>query len=827
MPWHIGSSADCPDSKPFAVIKDSDGTIEGCHPTKAAAQKQLAALYANEPGVNSMVAHLKHEDLAAVPPARLPFPVTRAVGAAPDTTRSDGEMPTMSGHFSTFNDWYEVDSYIEGNFLEQIAPGAFRKTIRKSNEDRGAMKVLYDHGQDPQIGNKVLGPIAKLEEDRIGPAYAVPLLPTSYNRDLVPGLLAGLYGSSFRFTVEGDNWDNSPEPSDYNPAGIPERTITEARVYEFGPVTFPANPNATAGARSTTDVFYQRSRDPEAFESLLRSAQVARTLADAGAAAPASEPPQPDTPPEEPPGSDTPPEPPPDPPAPAPEGPPESGSSDTPRSAPVDLTTIEDKRARVSELNEALERQATAYPGVLPEDEQTSWDKDMAERDVLNADIAAWDSRQSMLVDRAAKPSNVERTFEPSTQKAIVRKPDADIYSFDGSFRNIEERNQVWRDDAMRATEITTFPNVNTDVERSKDRIANLLDYHDSDDKELARRIKATGSPVYKRAFEKILRGGKDYLTPEEQRGTALAVGVDATGGFAVPFAFDPTVIAIGVHGGAINPYRRVCRVVPIVGTDTWNALTATAVVATRTTEAAPAIEQGPTFAQPQYIVKRVQAQITYSLEMGQDRPDLSSEMAALIQEAKDNEEETSFATGAGGGSASIGVGPVNGTSGAYTGITTATSVTLAAADFDATEAALPARHRFNAQWFFNRLNIRKAQGLETTGGKLFGGSQYPAVGNPMVEAAGNTGLRLLMYPVNESPSLPTAGTALITIGTLLNPDSYVIVDRIGMSIQLIPFIFGASQGNLVTGQQAVFAMWRNTAAPLNVDAGRTLRYLT
>lgn len=830
MPWHIGSSKQCPDSKPFAVIKDSDSSVAGCHATKAAAQKQLAALYTNEPGVNSMAEHLKPEDLAAIPPARLPFPVTRAVGLAIEARADDGAMPTMVGHFSTFNDWYEVDSYIEGHFLERVAPGAFAKTIRKSNEDRGAMKVLYDHGQDPQIGNKVLGIPDRLEEDRVGPAFGVPLFDTSYNRDLAPGLIAGAYGSSFRFTVEKDAWENTPERSDHNPEGIPERTITQARVYEFGPVTFPANPNATVGARSTTDVFYQRSRDPEQLETLLRSAQIARTSAEPEVAAPPSEPPQPDIPPEEPPSSDTPPEPPPETPAPEPEGPSDDGSPDA-RSNPVEYTTIEDKRARFDELNEALERQASAYPGVLPEEEQVRWDADVDERDKLGKDLAAWEERQSRLViTDTADPKKVERVFDPTAiggTKPIIRKSQAELHSPESRSTTFEGRLAEFRDDAKQIVERASFPYGLADEQKSRDKIGDLLDFHDSPDGELARRVKYTGSPVYLRAFEKIIKakGSTIGLTPEEQRGTALAVGVDATGGFTVPFAFDPTIIAIGAWTGAVNPYRRVCRVVNIVGTDTWNAITSTAVVATRTTEAAAATEQGPTFAQPQYIVKRAQGQITASFEMFQDRADLASEMAVLIQEAKDNEEEASWAVGAGAGSASIGVGPVNGTSGAYTSITTATSVTLAAADADATEAALPVRHRFGAQWFLNRLSIRRFQTLETTGGKLFGGQQYQAVGIPELDRAGNTGLRLLGYPVNESPSLPTAQTANIVIGTLLAPQSYVIVERIGMSVQFIPFILNSSA--LATGQQALYFMYRNHAAPLNVDAGRTLRYLT
>lgn len=49
MPWHIiPNHSDCPDGRPFAVVKDDDGDVEGCHPTRAAAEDQLAALYASE-----------------------------------------------------------------------------------------------------------------------------------------------------------------------------------------------------------------------------------------------------------------------------------------------------------------------------------------------------------------------------------------------------------------------------------------------------------------------------------------------------------------------------------------------------------------------------------------------------------------------------------------------------------------------------------------------------------------------------------------------------------------------------------------------------------
>lgn len=48
MPWHVAKSEECPASRPYAVIKDDDGSVEGCHASEAAAEDQMAALYASE-----------------------------------------------------------------------------------------------------------------------------------------------------------------------------------------------------------------------------------------------------------------------------------------------------------------------------------------------------------------------------------------------------------------------------------------------------------------------------------------------------------------------------------------------------------------------------------------------------------------------------------------------------------------------------------------------------------------------------------------------------------------------------------------------------------
>lgn len=177
-----------------------------------------------------------------------------AVNADLELRDGSGEMPVLAGHFAVFDEWTHIASRYEGDFLERIAPGAFAKTL---SENRKNMRVLFNHGKDA-LGEQILGSINELREDERGAYYEVGLY------DGVPplilnGLRDGQYGSSFRFRVVKEEKEYRPEPSDYNPDGLPERTIQEAKVMEFGPVTFPAYEGASAGLRSATDWWWEQN----------------------------------------------------------------------------------------------------------------------------------------------------------------------------------------------------------------------------------------------------------------------------------------------------------------------------------------------------------------------------------------------------------------------------------------------------------------------------------------------------------------------------------------------------------------------------------------
>jgi HK97 family phage prohead protease len=166
----------------------------------------------------------------------------------------DGEAAgnTLYGHFAVFNEWTEINSWMEGQFLERIAPTAFDDTFVTRKDQ---IRVLYDHGADPSIGNKPLGQITDLRSDTTGAYYEVDLFDASYVNDLKPAIRSGQLGASFRFRVTAEEWVDPTEATSDNPGKLPQRTITGAELYEFGPVTFPAYDSATAGLRSRTDDF--------------------------------------------------------------------------------------------------------------------------------------------------------------------------------------------------------------------------------------------------------------------------------------------------------------------------------------------------------------------------------------------------------------------------------------------------------------------------------------------------------------------------------------------------------------------------------------------
>jgi HK97 family phage major capsid protein len=780
--------------------------------------------------------------LREAPPARLDIPVIRDYLAAHPEFRADGENDaesnndspgTMFGHFATFNQFYRIQSFWEGDFVERIAPKSFNRTI-KNRSGETPVRALFDHGFDMQMGDKPMGIPEILEERDKGPYQETPLFRGVPDL-IVEGLRAGAYSQSFRFRVLADSWveeagakgwDNSVD-SEW--AGLPQRTITEVKLIEFGPTPFPANPNADAGLRSATDQFYEtlKRRDPDAVAAALartaelRKAGVGGTIIDLGNKskdkaedkAPArTEDPVPSgtdetkdssaTHPKDPPKPGTPP-------ARVPARHSAAHTSNTERDSAMayedtEPLTAEERVARQSEIQTRLQEIDSEYNGApLPPEVQTEWDTISEETDYHERAIQADQKRKARLEQLAGRngsgetAGSIQRPTDSST-----RRPDNifDLAAIRQQARSIDEMPRLYRDNAMRAIEQAHFnipKNRKMSQEDAQENLRHILETVDSPDGKIARRILETGSKTYARAFGKwALAQGTGPLTSEEQR--ALAVGAVATGGYAVPFQLDPTLIL--TNSGVINPLRDIARVEQIVGKE-WDGLTTAGITVSRAAEAAQSADNAPTLGQPTVKAERVQGFVPFSIEADQDWQNLQSEMTRLLADAKDVEEATAFTLG-------TGVSPdANGFLNETAGITVAQNVvanTVTLASLYALEAALPVRFRANARFIASKSIYSAIRQLDTTGGSglwaRLGEGQPP---------------RLLDYPAHELSTMPSSGVPALNDRWLVFGDwsNFLIVDRVGMNVDLIPHLFGANQRP--TGQRGLYAMWRNNAKVL------------
>jgi HK97 family phage prohead protease len=173
--------------------------------------------------------------------------------------KDDGSsLPLLVGKFARYDKWNEIRSPSEARemglrgdrYMEKVLQGAFTKTLQ---ERAGQIRVLFNHGTDPSIGKKPLGKIVEVSERAEGPEYQVKLFDAGYVRDLIPALEAGEFGSSYRSDLVKGKLRKRTTRAEHNPDGLPEATVSEIRLKEIGPVTFPAETLATAGVRSLTD----------------------------------------------------------------------------------------------------------------------------------------------------------------------------------------------------------------------------------------------------------------------------------------------------------------------------------------------------------------------------------------------------------------------------------------------------------------------------------------------------------------------------------------------------------------------------------------------
>lgn len=329
--------------------------------------------------------------------------------------------------------------------------------------------------------------------------------------------------------------------------------------------------------------------------------------------------------------------------------------------------------------------------------------------------------------------------------------------------------------------------------------------------------VLAAGSAEYRSAFSKLIGDpatGAHLWTAEERAAVQRAKGYTRAmnitdnpgGGWLVPFALDPTIVLAG--SGSADPMRDLARVVT-VASDVWHGVSTLGVTARWAAEATQAVDGSPVLEQPAIPIFRADAFVPFSFELQGDAPNLIQELGQLFADAKSQLEATAFTSGNGttqpkGIVTALATVPES-------KVATAAADTIVANDVVGLQSALGPRWQPNAT-FMTSLAVANAVGsLETSNGSL----RFPEI------AAG----RLLNRPLRENSHLDapgrTAGTGNDFVAIYGDFRNYVIADRVGSVVELIPNLFGVN--GRPTGQRGLFLWWRVGADVIVPNAFRVL----
>lgn len=455
----------------------------------------------------------------------------------------------------------------------------------------------------------------------------------------------------------------------------------------------------------------------------------------------------------------------------------------------------------------------------LTEDEQRSWDEGFTYVEETERSLKAIVARRSQAEKLAAMPAHAEAG---DGAKGAPRSPEfmRQVEPFDGrEVRTLTRREAT--DKALKVADLKdNVRHLATDQLDQVDRLIRKVT-QDHDGSHVARMLLLTENEDYRSGWQKLVTQVQPVLTAEEARALnavqeyrAMSGTVDTAGGFGVPILIDPTVILTAQ--GSMNPFRRLARVETIT-TDAWNGVSSAGVTWSYTTEGAPSTDNSPTLAQPTVAVHEARGFIPFSIRVGQDYPGFADEMSRLLMEGYDELQAQKFAIGSG----------TNEPWGIITALDANTNVevkvtangSLAGDDVNKIWGALPDRWKSRATWVVN-------EGVANSLASLANNNNWS---NFTVDLTGQVE-QIRNHPVEFSSYFPsalstTAGTNVLVVGDFKN---YLIADRIGMSVELVPHLFqqatAGSGVGMPTGQRGWFAYARNGADSINDSGFRLLQ---
>lgn len=160
----------------------------------------------------------------------------------------EGDDPQISGYAAKYGKW----STDLGGFFEKIRAGAFDEALADADSD---VRALKNHDPNLLLG-RTASKTLRLESNSVGLKFNLDVPKTTTGRDTVEEIRRkDITGCSFSFTTAEDDWK-------YLEDGSVQRTIIKvAKLFDVGPVTYPAYPDTSVAVRSL-DAFKASTEPP-------------------------------------------------------------------------------------------------------------------------------------------------------------------------------------------------------------------------------------------------------------------------------------------------------------------------------------------------------------------------------------------------------------------------------------------------------------------------------------------------------------------------------------------------------------------------------------
>ena len=464
-------------------------------------------------------------------------------------------------------------------------------------------------------------------------------------------------------------------------------------------------------------------------------------------------------------------------------------------------SAINQKVERSNSLRAALQEYATR-DGDPTADERAQFEADVAEFEAAGPEIERMQGELAQLEQIAEAPERARVAGAPQVQIRQANPLD-------------DENVQYGPIDQVRGAARTAIENITRTSDHIRQQITLTLERADDPSGKLSRHIIAASRDSYRSAFSKLISGRQYELTPDEVRAVQhvrAASLTDAAGGYAVSTVLDPTIILTGTHNGLTpNTVRQLANVVQITG-DNYNVVQSAGVTASYVAEATEATDNAPTLAIKTITPYKAHAFVPFTYEIQGDWSQMESEMGRLLMVAKDDLEIEKFTTGTG---STQPLGLVYDMYTNYSGQTqaSATGDTFAAADIYALANKVALRFRARGQWMANEVIFDKVRG--------FGAAEKDIWESSIALDRPATILGRPVYGNAAMDSTYGSGENYVMIFGDIR-EGYTIVDRVGMSVELIPNLFGGTN-NYPNGMRGLYAYWRNGAAVVNSSAIATL----